>query len=272
MYMPIDVADQRHVRRPSPWRQPVRPEPRVRQGRRPASASGTSSSSHHDLWDFDSPAAPILADITVDGRPIKAVVQLTKQALAYVFDRVTGKPVWPIEERPVPQSTTPGERTSPTQPFPTKPAPFDRQGSTTDDLIDFTPELRAEAIEIAQALRARARVHSAVDQGDGPNDTKGTMQLPGSTGGRTGRARRSIRRPACSTFRRLRRRSSRISFLAIRRRRTCVTPRTRETMDRRPAGAAAHETALRPDHGDRSQYRRHPGWCRMATAPAIIRR
>src|SRR6185503_5439726 len=82
-----------------------------------------------------------LADITVDGRPIKAVVQVTKQAFAYVFDRVTGKPVWPIEERPVPQSKTPGERTSPTQPFPTKPAAFDRQGTTVDNLIDFTPEL-----------------------------------------------------------------------------------------------------------------------------------
>ena len=105
---------------------------------------------HHDLWDYDPPAAPILADITVDGRPIKAVVQLTKQAFAYVFDRVTGTPVWPIEERPVPQSIDAWRATPPTQPFPTKPPPFDRQGSTMDNLIDFTPELRAEAIEITK--------------------------------------------------------------------------------------------------------------------------
>ncbi len=91
------------------------------------------------------PTAPILTDITVDGRDIQAVAQITKQSFVYVFDRVTGEPVWPIEERPVPQGNTPGEWYSPTQPFPTKPAPFDRQGVTIDDLLDFTPELRAEA-------------------------------------------------------------------------------------------------------------------------------
>ena len=85
---------------------------------------------HHDLFDYDNPAAPILADITVDGRRIKALVQVTKQSFAYVLDRTNGKPVWPIEERPVPQSTVPGEKTSPTQPFPTKPPAFDRQGVT----------------------------------------------------------------------------------------------------------------------------------------------
>ena len=103
---------------------------------------------HHGLWDYDFPAAPTLVDITVDGRRIKAVAQVSKQGFTYVFDRATGKPVWPIEERPVPQSTVPGEKTSPTQPFPTKPPPFARQGITTDDLIDFTPELRAEALKI----------------------------------------------------------------------------------------------------------------------------
>ena len=105
---------------------------------------------HHDLWDWDNNVAPMLVDITVNGKPIKAVVQLTKQAMAYVFDRVTGTPVWPIVERPVPASTTPGERASATQPIPTRPAPFDRQGLTTDDLIDFTPALRAEALAIAK--------------------------------------------------------------------------------------------------------------------------
>jgi quinoprotein glucose dehydrogenase len=103
---------------------------------------------HHDIWDWEPSSPPILADITVGGRKIKAVAQVTKHGFTFVFDRVTGKPVWPIEERPVPQSDVPGERTSPTQPFPTKPAPFERQGMTVDDLIDFTPELRAEAIAI----------------------------------------------------------------------------------------------------------------------------
>ena len=104
---------------------------------------------HHDLWDYDLPAAPILTDITVDGRRVKAVTQLTKHGFAFVFDRVSGKPVWPIEEHPVPQSTVPGEKTSPTQPFPTKPPAYARQGLTVDDLNDFTPALRAEAKAIA---------------------------------------------------------------------------------------------------------------------------
>ena len=108
---------------------------------------------HHDLWDYDNNVAPILIDITVNGRPIKAVVQLTKQAMAFVFDRTNGKPVWPIEERPVGQTDVPGEVVSPTQPFPTKPPAFDRQGFTDDDLIDFTPALRAEAIEGTKAFR-----------------------------------------------------------------------------------------------------------------------
>ena len=88
---------------------------------------------HHGVWDYDFPTAPNLVDIVVDGRPIKAVVQVSKQAFAYVLDRVTGEPVWPIEERPVPPSTVPGERLSPTQPFPTKPPAFDRQGVTIAD-------------------------------------------------------------------------------------------------------------------------------------------
>jgi quinoprotein glucose dehydrogenase len=138
---------------------------------------------HHDLWDYDLPAAPILADITVDRRAIKAVVQITKQGFAFVFDRVTGEPVWPIEERFVPQSTTPGERTSPTQPFPTKPAPFDRQGVSVDDLIDFTPELRAEAIEITKRYVTGPLFTPPSIKSDGPNGTRGTLQLPGSVGG-----------------------------------------------------------------------------------------
>jgi quinoprotein glucose dehydrogenase len=103
---------------------------------------------HHPIWDHDISSAPILADITVNGRTIKAVAQPTKQSFLYVFDRVTGQPVWPIEERPVPKGDVPGEWYSPTQPFPTKPPAYARTYlKVPDDLIDFTPELRAEALE-----------------------------------------------------------------------------------------------------------------------------
>jgi quinoprotein glucose dehydrogenase len=104
---------------------------------------------HHGIWDYDIPCAPILADITVNGRRIKAVAQPTKQGFLFVFDRETGTPVWPIEEHPVPRSNVPGEQSSPTQPIPSKPAPFERAGFSLDYLIDFTPELRAEALAIA---------------------------------------------------------------------------------------------------------------------------
>ena len=103
---------------------------------------------HHAVWDYDLPAAPNLIDITVDGREIAAVAQITKQGFTFVFDRATGEPVWPIEERPVPPSTVPGERTSPTQPYPTKPPLYLTNGSLEEDLIDFTDELRAEALAI----------------------------------------------------------------------------------------------------------------------------
>ena len=103
---------------------------------------------HHTVWDYDLPAAPNLIDITVDGRAIKAVAQITKQGFTFVFDRVTGEPVWPIEERPVPSSTVPGERTSSTQPYPTKPPLFLTNGALEEDLIDFTDELRASALEL----------------------------------------------------------------------------------------------------------------------------
>ena len=138
---------------------------------------------HHGLWDYDIPAAPILADLTVDGRDIEAVIQITKQAFAFAFDRVTGEPIWPIEERPVPQSGTPGEVTSPTQPFPTKPPAFDRQGATVENLIDFTPELREEALEIVERYTIGPMFTPPSLRGDGPNDNQGTIQLPGSQGG-----------------------------------------------------------------------------------------
>ena len=137
---------------------------------------------HHDIWDRDNPTAPILADITVDGKRIEAVAQITKQNFTYVFDRVTGKPVWPIVERPVPQTDVPGERTSPTQPYPTKPPPFDLQGITVDDLIDFTPALRAAAIEAVKPYRL-SELYSPPSLANAPDGTKGTLSVPGSVGG-----------------------------------------------------------------------------------------
>ena len=137
---------------------------------------------HHGIWDYDNPAPPILVDITVDGRPIKAVVQVTKQAFAYVFDRVTGEPVWPIVERAVGASDIPGERSSPTQPFPTRPAAFDLQGISVDDLIDFTPELHAEALEIVSQYRM-GPLFTPPALADAPDGTKGLIQLPGQGGG-----------------------------------------------------------------------------------------
>src|SRR5881227_2116343 len=108
---------------------------------------------HHPIWDYDLSSAPILMDINVGGKPIKAVALPSKEAFLYVFDRITGQPVWPIEERPVPQSDVPGEKTSPTQPFPTKPPAYARQAVTVDELINFTPELRAKAVEQMKQYR-----------------------------------------------------------------------------------------------------------------------
>ena len=138
---------------------------------------------HHGLWDYDNPSAPILADITVDGTPIKAVVQVTKQGFAFVFDRVTGEPVWPIEERPVPSSDVPGEAAAARQPFPTTPQPFERQGVTEDDLIDFTPELRAEALEIFRRYRSGPLFTPPAVIDDRQGGIRGTLQLPGWVGG-----------------------------------------------------------------------------------------
>jgi quinoprotein glucose dehydrogenase len=136
---------------------------------------------HHGIWDWDIPCAPILTDITVDGRRIKAVAQPTKQGWVYVFDRTNGQPVWPIEERPVPKGDVPTEWYSPTQPHVTKPPAFERQGVTTDDLIDFTPELRAEAIKIASQYRmGPIFTPPSFSNPDGP---LGTLTSPVATGG-----------------------------------------------------------------------------------------
>jgi glucose dehydrogenase len=138
---------------------------------------------HHDLFDYDLPAAPVLIDITVDGKKIKALAQVTKQGFLFVLDRETGKPVWPVEERPAPASTVPGEVTSPTQPWPTKPPPYERQGLTDDDLIDFTPELKAQAREIVKRYITGPAFTppSVIDKS--PGGTLGTIQLPGASGG-----------------------------------------------------------------------------------------
>src|SRR5207249_6316171 len=108
---------------------------------------------HHDIWDYDMPVHPILLDINVGGRPIKAVVQMGKMALAWVFDRTNGQPVWPIPEVPVAQTDVPTEWTSPTQPIPSKPPAFDIQRVTVDDLINFTPALREEARRAIEGYR-----------------------------------------------------------------------------------------------------------------------
>ncbi len=136
---------------------------------------------HHGIWDYDNPAPPVLADITVDGRDIRAVALVTKQGFTFVFDRVSGEPVWPIDERPVAQSRVPGEATAATQPFPTRPAPFERQGVTEDDLIDFTQELKDEALELASyyVLGPLFTPPSLVDSAG----TRGTLTLPGDLGG-----------------------------------------------------------------------------------------
>ena len=137
---------------------------------------------HHDIWDWDNPTFPILADLEIDGEPRKIVAQVTKQGFTYVFDRLTGEPIWPIEERSVPQTDVPGEWTSPTQPFPTKPPPFERQGFTEDDLLDFTPELRARAVEVVSAYRM-GPIFTPPSLAEAPDGSRGTLSLPSTTGG-----------------------------------------------------------------------------------------
>ena len=138
---------------------------------------------HHGVWDYDFPAAPNLIDITVDGRDIKAVAIVSKQGFTYVFDRVTGEPVWPIEERPVAAGDVPGEWYSPTQPFPTKPPPFAQQGVTVGDLIDFTPELRREAEAILAGYVSGPLFTPPTLIDERPGGTRGTVQVPGLVGG-----------------------------------------------------------------------------------------
>ncbi len=130
---------------------------------------------HHGLWDFDLPGAPALMTVTVDGRTVDAVVIAGKTGFVYAFDRVTGEPVWPVEERPVGETNVPGERIAPTQPFPTWPPPFARQGFTPDDLVDFTPGIRARAVELTRGYRFGPLFE--------PPTMEGTIAMPGIIGG-----------------------------------------------------------------------------------------
>jgi quinoprotein glucose dehydrogenase len=139
---------------------------------------------HHDIWDMDITSAPMLVDInaSVNGsvKRIKAVAVVTKQGSTFVFDRVTGEPVWPIEERPVPQSDVPGEKTAATQPFPTKPPAFEKQGTSLDDLIDFTPEIKAEALKIAANYKLGPLFTPPIIA---TADKRGTLLSPSHVGG-----------------------------------------------------------------------------------------
>ena len=188
-------AHRRLVRRPSPRRQPVCRKPGGARRADRASAPGISRPCITASGTTTFPPAPILIDITVNGKDIKAVAQVSKQGFTYVFDRKTGTPVWPIEERPVPQSTVPGERTSPTQPFPTRPPAFERQGVTENDLIDFTPELTA-------GWRSRRSSRSTTDRSSRRRRRRAPSRIRGGSAAPTGRARRSIRKQERSTCRR----------------------------------------------------------------------
>ena len=136
---------------------------------------------HHGLWDMDIPCAPILMDLVVDGKPIKAIGQPTKQSWIYTFDRTNGRPVWPIEERPVEKGDVPGEWYAPTQPFVTRPPAYDQQGVSINDLIDFTPELRAEATKMVSLYKIGPLfTPPVVSKWEGP---RGTLMSPTATGG-----------------------------------------------------------------------------------------
>jgi quinoprotein glucose dehydrogenase len=137
---------------------------------------------HHGLWDMDPPCAPILTDITVDGKTVKAVAQPSKQEFLYVFDRRTGKPIWPIVERPVPQGDVPGEWYSPTQPIPTKPPAYGHQGVTPDDLIDFTPALHEEALKFVKDYRL-GPIFTPPLVGKAEGSPQGALLSPGNLGG-----------------------------------------------------------------------------------------
>ncbi|MGI9204491.1 MAG: PQQ-binding-like beta-propeller repeat protein [Woeseiaceae bacterium] len=137
---------------------------------------------HHDIWNYDTPTAPVLLDVEMNGETVPIVAQVTKQSFTYTFNRETGEPIWPIEERPVPASKIPGEKLSETQPFPTKPAPFDQQGLTEDDLMDFTPELRQRTIEALADYEIGPLFQPPLHR-DNDLGKKGSLWCPGDIGG-----------------------------------------------------------------------------------------
>jgi quinoprotein glucose dehydrogenase len=139
---------------------------------------------HHDIWDYDTPMAPNLLDITVDGRRRKAIAQTTKQGWIYTFDRATGEPIWPIVETPVLASDVPGERAAPTQPIPSRPAPYAQQGLVEADLIAYTPAIRDSALVLARKCRMGPYYIPAVlADGSGPTGLRCTWYAPGASGG-----------------------------------------------------------------------------------------
>jgi quinoprotein glucose dehydrogenase len=140
---------------------------------------------HHDIWNYDTPTAPVLMDVTVSGKRVKGIFQATKQSWVYALDRETGKPIWPIPERPVPASTVPGEKLSATQPFPTKPAPFELQGRKEEHLIDYTPGIRQKALEYARTNKLFVPLFNPPVVADGPEaDWPGAgLACPGGGGG-----------------------------------------------------------------------------------------
>ena len=226
---------------------------------------------HHGVWDWDPPTSPTLLDITVQGRQIKAVAQITKQGWVYVFDRVNGQPVWPIEERPVPQTDVPGERTSPTQPFPSKPAAYDKQGITVDDLIDFTPALKTEALKIASQYRLGGIFTPPSVAGAGGKEGN---DHPALADRRRQLARRSGRpgdRDAVCGVGNLRRAGGAGARFTPHRHGLFGAVRARS---HRARGAAAGKTAMGTDHGDRTQHGRtclddaerlHAGLCQVSS-------
>lgn len=138
---------------------------------------------HHDIWNYDNPMAPVLLDLNVPGQgEVPAVMQVTKQSFVYAFNRLTGEPIWPIVERPVPQSTVPGEVLSATQPFPTRPAPFDIQGVSIDDLIDWTPEIRQQAINAFADYQMGPLFNPPIQRGH-ESGKRAAMFCPGGGGG-----------------------------------------------------------------------------------------
>jgi quinoprotein glucose dehydrogenase len=139
---------------------------------------------HHDIWDYDTPMAPNLFDATINGQPRKVIAQTTKQGWIYTFDRVTGEPIWPIPETPVLQSDVPGEKASPTQPIPSRPAPYAQQGLVAEDLIDYTPAIRDSALKLAQACRMGPYfIPASVTDGSGSEGKKCSWYAPGASGG-----------------------------------------------------------------------------------------